>query len=148
MKVPGPPLHFYLPRAFSAENIIIYGLSLGGVPALELASTQPIKKLILECAFTDMHQMARYLFPYIPVPVRLLVQNKYFNQEKIKRCPCPVLILQGALDKTVAPKMAEVLYKNHPGKKTDRPCPGCGTCEHHAYNGGLVPEDHSRVSLR
>jgi fermentation-respiration switch protein FrsA (DUF1100 family) len=74
-------------------NIIAFGRSVGGGPAVDLASRRPVAGLILESAFTSAFRvMTRVsVFPF----------DRFDNLHKIKKVPCPVLIIHGTQDSVI-----------------------------------------------
>jgi pimeloyl-ACP methyl ester carboxylesterase len=55
--------------------VIVYGASLGGAIAVQLALDKPVRGLILEGAFTSTIDVGRHLYPLLPV--RLVVRYRY-----------------------------------------------------------------------
>lgn len=90
------------------SNLIVWGKSLGGGVAVELASKFPCRALILECAFTDSHAMGRYSVP-VPLLYRLL-PNRFRNLEKIGKISVPTLFFHGRRDLVIPPAMSEALF--------------------------------------
>jgi fermentation-respiration switch protein FrsA (DUF1100 family) len=78
------------------ERLVIYGESLGGGVAVELASRRPHRALILEKTFTSVPDVAQTLFPWLPV--RWLMRNRFENLQKIGRCRQPVFVAHGTAD--------------------------------------------------
>jgi uncharacterized protein len=50
-----------------AERILIYGGSLGGGPAVDLASRRPPRALLLACTFTSLPEVGQSRNPWLPV---------------------------------------------------------------------------------
>ncbi len=77
----------------SPTRIIIYGHSLGGGPSVDLAVRKPAAGLILESTFTT---------PFRAVTrISLLPFDRYYNDRKIVRVRCPVLVMHGTDDHTI-----------------------------------------------
>lgn len=74
--------------AVPANRILIYGGSLGGAVAVDLASRREHRALILVNTFASIPEMAHYLFPYFPVT--RLVQNRFDSLSKIRLCKKPI----------------------------------------------------------
>ncbi|MBI5638486.1 MAG: alpha/beta hydrolase [Nitrospinae bacterium] len=89
-------------------GIIVLGQSLGGVPALRMANSKPVAGLILEGTFTSVRQMARDLYPTLPV--WLLASGDFDNGREIRRLKIPVLIINGTADATIAPYHSQRLF--------------------------------------
>lgn len=95
-------------KGLSGNEIIPYGISLGGAAAIEIARQRPVKSLILEGAFTSSKDMAANmpLFAFFSS----LLPAHYYNLAKIKQIQVPKLIIHGEADKIVPFKMGQQLY--------------------------------------
>jgi uncharacterized protein len=78
------------------KRIVLIGRSLGGAPAIDLASREPVAGLITVSAFTTMDEMARKVVPFIPTSLALKVH--FNNEEKIAQVKCPILLVHGTHD--------------------------------------------------
>lgn len=98
------------------EKIILYGGSLGGGVAIDLASRRPHRALVVTATFTSMPDLAQKLYPWLPA--RWLIRHRYDNLEKIQRCTQPVFIAHGDRDTLVPIAQGERLYAAaHPPKQ-------------------------------
>lgn len=96
-------------RGISAENIIIFGRSLGGAVAVRLASKVKPAALIVESSFTSARDVARSVFPILS---RLTPIRYDFNAVSyIKNVTCPVLILHSPDDDVLPYTLGEKLYR-------------------------------------
>lgn len=84
----------------AASGIIVYGESLGGGVASELALREKIGGLILHSTFTSIPDIGAELFPYLPV--RLMGRIKYDTRSKLPRIHVPVLVVHSTNDDLVA----------------------------------------------
>jgi fermentation-respiration switch protein FrsA (DUF1100 family) len=82
-----------------AERILIFGTSLGGGVAVDLAARVPSRALVLLATFTSVPDRAQELFPLLPA--RWLVRNRFSNLAKIGNCRQPVFIAHGDRDDVV-----------------------------------------------
>jgi fermentation-respiration switch protein FrsA (DUF1100 family) len=89
------------------ERILLYGGSLGGGVAVELASQRPHRGLVLVGTFTSVPEMAQTLYPWLPA--RWLVRTQFNNLARIKLCTRPVFIAHGTHDSLVPFSQAERL---------------------------------------
>jgi hypothetical protein len=89
---------------------VVYGKSLGGAAACELAIQVEIGALILQSTFSSARDMAKLMFGFLPV--HYFVSTKFANNEKIKKIDVPKLILHSKDDEIIPVSMAEELYKN------------------------------------
>jgi pimeloyl-ACP methyl ester carboxylesterase len=96
------------------QRVLYLGESLGGAVALELAIHRPPAALVLQSAFTDIRDMARLHYPFIP---RALVPDAYPSLRRIRHLDAPLLVLHGARD-TIVPLMhGEELFHAAPEPK-------------------------------
>ena len=104
---------FEVVRAKYADSeeppVILYGRSLGGSVAVQLALEKPVKGLILESTFTSTIAMAKKLYPVLPS--RLLCSQRYDSLAKIDRVTVPLMIAH-SLDDTLIPyEMGQALFE-------------------------------------
>lgn len=96
----------------AADNILIFGRSLGGAVALDLADSltgnEKAGALILESTFTSARDMAKRVVPLISP---LIYQRFQFNSlKKIKRYHGPLLIIHSREDEVIPFFMGEKLF--------------------------------------
>ena len=104
-------------RGISPNRIFIYGHSLGGAIAIELAVHHPeAAGIIEESSFTSMAAMSEIDYGFMPTD--LLIHERFDSLSKISKLKIPLLIIHGTWDKTVPPKMARQLYDAAPEPKT------------------------------
>lgn len=95
-------------RGYSPEQIVIFGRSLGGAVAAELAERQPPGALILESTFTSVPDMAARQFPFFPV--RQLSRLQYNTRERLARIDAPVLIIHSPTDEVIPYAHGQALF--------------------------------------
>ncbi len=91
------------------ERIVVYGESIGGNIAIDLASKVEVASLISESAFSSAYDMGKILFPYLPVG--WLITIKYDAMSAIKDVSIPKLIMHSRDDEIVPFDLGEKLYK-------------------------------------
>ncbi len=96
-------------KGFRADDIIIFGRSLGGAVAIDLASKVTCGALIVESSFTSAAAMARRIFPIMPTG--LLIRYKFDSINKIETVKCPILITHSPDDDLIPFYMGEKLYQ-------------------------------------
>lgn len=88
----------------------VYGHSLGGAVAIEVARNNPaVAGLILEATFTSMRDMA-YQYAWGWLPVDLVLTQRFASLEKIADVKAPTLFIHGTQDRLVPPTMSEQLF--------------------------------------
>jgi uncharacterized protein len=105
-------------RQIQPEKIVLYGHSLGGAIAIDLAKRHPdAGSLIVQSSFTSMHDMAMQR-PYNRLlPVNLLLHQRYDSIEKVETLKVPVLYIHGLKDETISHRMSQALYDRSPEPK-------------------------------
>ena len=96
-------------KKFSAQDVVIFGRSLGGAVAVNLASQVEARGLMLESTFTSARDMADSLFPVLSK--LLYVRFGLNSDERIKRVHCPVLILHSPDDDVIPYVLGERLFE-------------------------------------
>jgi pimeloyl-ACP methyl ester carboxylesterase len=105
-------------RQLSPSQILLYGHSLGGAVAIELAIKHPeAGGLIVQSSFTSMADMVKnYAFMRI-FPVRLLLTQKFDSIAKVESLRMPVLFVHGTADPLIPATMSKKLYAVSPQPK-------------------------------
>ncbi len=106
----------YLGKLDGVKNIIIYGHSIGGAVAIELAHKTPRAGLIVEGAFTSLTEIGEMFHPYLPV--KWIVGSKFNSIDKIDDIDCPKLIIHGDQDEVVPYEMGQRLFETDHNPKT------------------------------
>lgn len=96
-------------KNISPRRLFLFGRSLGGICAIEVASRKPAAGLILESTFTSAKDMARKMLPFLPLAY--FIKSKFDAVGKIPAIEIPKLILHGNEDEIVPFKMGRELYE-------------------------------------
>jgi fermentation-respiration switch protein FrsA (DUF1100 family) len=96
-------------RNIAPRDIIVYGRSLGGAVALELATSTAPRAVVVESTFTSLTAMARELYPYLPGS--LLLKFKYPSIDYVKRLTAPVLVAHSEDDELIPFAHGLALYE-------------------------------------
>lgn len=104
------------------SRIVVSGWSLGAAVATDVASRRPVAGLAIFSAFTSAGDMARRIYPYIPVS--FLLSHKFETKEKLSRLACPVFIAHGTEDRIIPFDMSDELERASAGEVTKLPIEG------------------------
>jgi fermentation-respiration switch protein FrsA (DUF1100 family) len=97
-------------------QVLLYGESLGGGVAVEMALRHPPRCLMLAKTFTSAPAVAARMYRWLPV--RVLMRTRFDNLSKIASCRCPVYITSATSDTVVPYEHGEELYRSAPDPKS------------------------------
>jgi fermentation-respiration switch protein FrsA (DUF1100 family) len=95
-------------KKMPAEKIILFGRSLGGSVAANLASRVEAGSLVIESCFTSYTDMGKKVYPYMPV--RWFAKFNYDTVGSLKKVQCPVMIIHGRGDEIIPFEFGPELY--------------------------------------
>jgi len=95
-------------RGYRAEQIILFGRSLGGAVAANLVTEQPPAKVILESTFSSARDMASSLMPVLSKIV--VLRYRFDSLAHIAQLQAPLLVLHSPDDETIPFRLGEKLY--------------------------------------
>jgi pimeloyl-ACP methyl ester carboxylesterase len=93
----------------SESSVLLYGRSLGGGPATELATRAEVRGLVLDGAFMSAFRVVTRL-PVLP-------GDRFRNLVRIRNVRCPVLVLHGTLDRVTSVDHGRALFAAAPEPK-------------------------------
>jgi fermentation-respiration switch protein FrsA (DUF1100 family) len=80
------------------ENIILYGASLGGAVVIDLATHRKAALLVVESSFSNAHDMAHILYPFVP---SFFLSLKFDSIHKVRALSVAKLFIHSPDDKVV-----------------------------------------------
>lgn len=95
-------------KQIPAEQIILFGRSLGSGPTAQLATEVQPAGIILESAFASIPSMAQKLYPVFPAG--LLVRHRFDNAAKAARFTAPLLVIHGRGDSIIPYAQGRTLF--------------------------------------
>lgn len=108
------------------EKIILYGESLGGAVAIDLAARKEVRALITESTLTSTKDVAKAIYPFFP---SFLISSRFDSAEKIKKVTIPKLIMHSQADEIIPFSQSRRLFELAPEpKKHLRLIGGHNTC--------------------
>ncbi len=90
------------------SRIIGYGESLGGAVIIDLGTRRNMAALIIDSAFTNLADMARKVYPFIP---SFLLGTKMDSIDKVSSITAPKLFIHSRTDEIVPFQQGERLYQ-------------------------------------
>ena len=108
---------FYLveTRAIDADEIIVFGRSLGASIAAWLASRHRPAALILESSFSSVPSMAQRLYPFLPI--KWLASFSYDTRQYVSRIECPLLVAHSKDDEIIPYAEGRLVFDAAPASK-------------------------------
>lgn len=101
-------------RAVNPRDIVVFGRSLGGAVATQLAAEVQPEKLIVESCFSSARDMARRIFP---LSSWLLVMRYEFDvAAQLQKVKGDVLVAHSPEDEIIPFEMGETLYRSVGGE--------------------------------
>ncbi len=103
-------------KKIQPDNIIVFGRSLGGSIAAQLASRVKVGGLVVESTFTSYVDIGKMFYPYMPV--RWFARFSYRTIDYIKDVFCPAMLIYSRNDEVVPFDFGLELYEaaNEPKK--------------------------------
>ena len=95
-------------QGIGAEDIVLYGESLGSGIAVQVAAAKPVGGVILDAPYTSMLALAELHYPKLPS--RFFMTDRYMSVAHIAQVTAPLLIIHGERDVTVPASMGRELY--------------------------------------
>lgn len=108
----------FVANRFGAQpkRTVLFGRSLGAAVAAEMALRFPSQGLILESPFVSIREMARAVFPWLPIGA--LLKTRYDTEDKVRRIKTPLLVLHGDRDEVVPFAQGKRVFAAAPEPKT------------------------------
>jgi alpha-beta hydrolase superfamily lysophospholipase len=102
----------WIAQAHPGPNRYIFGHSLGGAIAVQLASeVHDAKGLIVEGSFTSVTDVF-HSFKWGWLPLAPLITQRFDSAQKIASVKAPVLVVHGSRDTLIRPALGRALYEH------------------------------------
>ena len=108
---------------FDTQRVVLFGRSLGGAVAVDVAQDRELGGLILESTFSSLADVASRHFT--PV-ARYFTRGGYASAEKISRVRAPLLFFHGDNDRIVPYELGKRLFAAAPEPKAFETLAGAG----------------------
>ena len=98
----------------SESDVVLFGRSLGGGVAVDLAAKDGARGLVLASTFTSLPEVGRHHFPYLPTSA--LMTQRLDSLSSIAEFHGPLLQSHGDADRVIPFEMGQALFAaaNHP----------------------------------
>lgn len=106
--------HLTEENGVGADRIVIFGKSLGGAVAVDLAMDVAAAGLIVESSFTSIAEMAGAHYPFVP---KFMIRTRMDSVGKITGVSCPKLFVHSRDDRVVPYRLGRALYEAAPEPK-------------------------------
>jgi fermentation-respiration switch protein FrsA (DUF1100 family) len=90
------------------ERLFLWGTSLGGAVAVDVATHRQVTGMILESTFTSAKDVARLVYPFLPV--QFFMHTKLNSIDKIRTLTVPLLVIHGAHDSIIPIALGRKLF--------------------------------------
>ncbi|MGH0033330.1 MAG: alpha/beta hydrolase [Myxococcota bacterium] len=110
-------------RGIPESRVVVFGRSLGGAVAVDLARDRPLAGVILESTFTSVRDIAATM---VGPPGRWLAGDSFDSASKIDALRAPLLSLHGDRDRIIRPRLGRRLFEAAPGPKEFDTIAGAG----------------------
>jgi uncharacterized protein len=115
----------------AADDIIVYGESLGSGVAVQVAAEKPVGGLVLDAPYTSIADVAEASYPYLPV--RPFIFDRYETMRFLPKVKAPLLVMHGEDDRVIPVEMGKAVYAAANAPKEIVTFPRAGHSDHHLH---------------
>ncbi len=115
--------HLVEERGFPPQRVVVFGRSLGGAIAVDLAAEREVAGVILESTFSSAADVAAGIFG---PPSRWLTSDRFDSERKIPALRAPLLFFHGDRDEIVPFALGRKLFDAAPQPKSFETLRGAG----------------------
>lgn len=117
-------LAFVAARVGDPGRVVVFGRSLGGTIAADLAAETSVAGVILEATFTSLEAIAASVYPFLPSFVVGRLRGRFDARSAVERVQAPVLVVHGTRDRIVPVEMGRTLAEAAGGRAEWYPVEG------------------------
>jgi fermentation-respiration switch protein FrsA (DUF1100 family) len=115
--------HLTQNRGFPERRVVLFGRSLGGAVAIDLAQDRELAGVVLESTFSSLADAAASIFGSLGAR---LVRGRFDSAGKILRARAPLLFFHGDRDEIIAFELGRRLFEAAPEPKAFETLRGAG----------------------
>lgn len=116
-----------------SDRIFLFGRSLGGAVAAELATRRAAAGLILESTLTSAAAMAWRMFR--PLPLHWVIKSRFDTMRCLQQLTLPILVIHGTQDEVIPLEMGKELFAAATNPKRFYEIAGAGHNDTHMVGG-------------
>ncbi|MEO1543605.1 MAG: alpha/beta hydrolase [Pseudomonadota bacterium] len=129
-----------------AQDVILYGESIGTGVAVQVASDKPVGGIILDAPYTSIVDVAEVCYPRLPA--RALMRDRYETLElHLPKVSAPVFVIHGEADDVIPVQMGRKVAAAAPAGGEIATFPEAGHTDHYLF-GSFEAVDDWIVRLR
>jgi len=113
-------------KGVCADQIVLYGHSLGTAIVADVASRRNFGAVVLESGFSSASSVASSALPWLPRFLHFLGKNRFESARKLSSVKAPILIAHGDPDRTIPTSEAQLLFAAANAPKKLLIVPGAG----------------------
>ena len=113
-------------KGIRADQIVLYGHSLGTTVAVDVASRGKYGAVVIESGLSSASSVATSALPWLPTWLHFLGKNRFDSARKLVSVRSPILIAHGDPDRTIPTAEAHLLYASANEPKKLLIVPGAG----------------------
>ncbi|MCH9808631.1 MAG: alpha/beta hydrolase [Alphaproteobacteria bacterium] len=111
-----------------AEDLLVYGESIGTGIAVQVAASRPVAGIILDAPYTSIVDVAERCYPFLPA--RLLMRDRYETLKHLDKVTAPLLVIHGEQDSIIPVEMGRKVAEHAPGEAHIATFPEAGHTDH------------------
>lgn len=136
--------HLLSALARDPREIVLFGHSLGGAVAIDAAGDRSVAGLVVQSSFTDVRDMARVLYPQLPL--HWVTRNEFRSIDKVGLIDVPKLFIHGTEDGTVPLELGRRLFEVAAEPKEFYVVERAGHNDVHLHGGGAYQRRLARFT--
>ena len=127
------------------DRIVVFGRSLGGGVAVQLAESRPVRGVLLVSPFDSLRSVGQRHYPFVPVAP--LLRHPFDSLARAPSIEAPLLVIAGERDRIVPSTHSKRLFDAWSGPKRWIALPGADHNGIHVHPGYWPPMQEFLASL-
>jgi len=111
----GDALQWYDHVAKGQKSVYVFGRSLGGGVAVQLAAARPVAGVVLVAPFDSLVEVGKHYYPYLPV--NWMLRHRFDSVTLAPKITAPLLCIVAARDEIIPAERSKRLYDTWGGPK-------------------------------